>query len=155
MSNDMTIVAKSVVDNEFWILQENDIKIGNILVHDGRYQVKINNRVTEYRSQSSVENAIGVKLTGASTNNKQTTIRGYHTGEQAFNQTWDVERGLPLFTRVKSGQCWHAAGWYVIERDNLLTISECPKLIYLKRYQYAGPFLTKGEAKIEYDRRST
>ena len=143
----MTLIAKPVVDKEFWILQENNIKIGNVLAHAGRYQVKINNRVTEYQSLDKVESAIGITLTSAKKSLVTTTIRGYHTGPEAFNQVWDVEQSLPLFTKVESGQCWYAAGWYKMKRGNKWMIEECPKLIFLQRNEYQGPYLTKGEAE--------
>lgn len=146
MSIQTMLVAKPI-DKEFWILQENNIKIGNVLVTNGRYQVKINNQITEYQNQDSVESAIGVKLTTTTPTSTVTTIRGYHTGSEAFNQTWDVSRGLPLFTKVPSGQCWHAAGWYRMNREGRWVTQECPKLIYLQRYPYEGPFLTKREAE--------
>lgn len=143
----MTIVAKPVVDEEFWLLHEDNIKIGNILVHDGRYQVKIKNHVTEYKSLEKVESAIGIKLTSTARPNMITHIRGYYTGPEAYQQTWDVTQGLPLFTKVESGQCWHAAGWYKVKKGSKWKVEECPKLIYLQRYPFKGPFLTKGEAE--------
>ena len=141
------IVAKTVVDDQFWILQENDRKVGNILVEQGKYHVKINNEVTEFKSLAMVERITGIKITAPSRSERVNTIRGYATGPDSYNETWDVERGLPLFTRVPSGQCWHAAGWYRMKRGKTWEVQECPKLIYLQRYPYQGPFLTRGEAE--------
>jgi hypothetical protein len=142
-----TLIAKPVVDKEFWLLHENDRKIGNILAHEGKFQVKINNEVTEYPSLAQVETAIGIQLTSAPKPIKLNTIHGYHTGSRSFNETWDVKHGLPLFTKKESGQCWHAAGWYLTKRGRDWRVEECPKLIYLQRYPYQGPFLTKREAE--------
>ena len=46
----MTIVAKPIIDKQFWILQENDRKIGNIEACDGGFQVKINNQVAQFKT---------------------------------------------------------------------------------------------------------
>jgi hypothetical protein len=47
----MSLVAKPVIDKQFWILQENNNKVGNIEACDGGYQVKINNQiVAQYKT---------------------------------------------------------------------------------------------------------
>lgn len=143
----MTLIAKPVVDKEFWILQQDNVKIGNILSLGDRYQVKINNHITEYKSLEKVESAIGIKLTTTTKSTTKLDIRGYHTGDEAFQQTWDITRGLPLFTKVENGQCWYAAGWYRVKKGKKWKVEECPKLIYLQRYPFNGPFLTKREAE--------
>ena len=43
----MTLIAKPVIDKQFWILQENNQKVGNIEACAGGYQVKINNQIAQ------------------------------------------------------------------------------------------------------------
>ena len=43
----MALIAKPVVDKQFWILQENNQKVGNIEACAGGYQVKINGHIEE------------------------------------------------------------------------------------------------------------
>jgi len=41
----MTLIAKPVIDKQFWILQKDNQKVGNIEACNGGYQVKINNQI--------------------------------------------------------------------------------------------------------------
>ena len=40
----MTLIAKSILDKQYWILQQDNKKVGNVEACAGGYQVKINNR---------------------------------------------------------------------------------------------------------------
>ena len=52
------IVAKPVIDKQFWILKQDDQKIGNIQVTaDGSYEVKILNDVSKYKTIPMVRKA--------------------------------------------------------------------------------------------------
>lgn len=141
------IVAKPVVQDQFWLLHANDRKIGNVTAIGDTFAVRIADDITEYPSLSMVEREVGIKFVQQKKTSEITTIRGYDTDGPAFNQTWDVVEGLPLFTRTESGQCWHVAGWFVIQRGDDTHIENCPKLIYVRRYPSRGPFLTKREAE--------
>jgi hypothetical protein len=44
------LVAKVVADKQFWILQEDDRKVGNIEAWNGGYQVRINNQVKQFKT---------------------------------------------------------------------------------------------------------
>ena len=39
------IIAKPVIDKQFWILQKDNIKIGNVEAYPGGYQIKIDEQV--------------------------------------------------------------------------------------------------------------
>ena len=55
------IIAKPVIANQFWILQQDNQKVGNIEACDGGYQVKINNQiVAQYKTIKLVERNIDV-----------------------------------------------------------------------------------------------
>ena len=43
------IVAKPVIDKQFWILQEDNRKVGNIEACADGYQVKINNQIAQFK----------------------------------------------------------------------------------------------------------
>ena len=53
----MTLIALPVVDKQYWILKDNDRKVGNVEACAGGYQVKINDQIAEIigvRSKSVV-----------------------------------------------------------------------------------------------------
>jgi len=56
----MTLIAKPVIDRKYWILQENNRKIGNVEACDGGFQVKINNQVAQYKTIKMVEQRVHV-----------------------------------------------------------------------------------------------
>ena len=46
----MTLIAKPVIDQQFWILQDGNQKVGNIEACAGGYQVKINNQIAQFKT---------------------------------------------------------------------------------------------------------
>jgi hypothetical protein len=143
------IVAKPVIANQFWILKQNNQKIGNIQVAaDGSYEVKILDRVNTYKTIPMVRKAIGIEFEPAEKKSKSATdnVHGFPTGCRAHNGMWDIKRKLPLFTKLSKSKSWFAAGWYQVKQHRNWKIVQNPKLIVLERYAYRGPFQTKEQA---------
>ena len=145
----MTIVAKPIIDRKFWILQENNRKIGNVEACDGGYQVKINNEVAQYKTIRMVERRAQVQFeTAVKPTAKVDTrsVHGYPTAGRVYNPMWDVPQKLPIYTKTNKSKSWHAAGWYTVKKGRNWAAMQDPKLIVLQRYAYHGPFHTKDEA---------
>ena len=146
----MSLIAKPVVDKQFWILQENNNKIGNIEACDGGYQVKINNQViAQYKTIKLVERNINVTFETIPKPEKKTSniVHGYQAAGRVYNPVWDVPQKLPVYTKTKKSKSWYAAGWYTIKKGRHWAAEQDPKLIVLKRYPYQGPYHTKQEAE--------
>ena len=146
----MTLIAKPVIDKQFWILQENNNKIGNIEACDGGYQVKINNQVVaQYKTMKLVERNINVTFETIPKPEKKTSniVHGYQAAGRVYNPVWDVPQKLPVYTKTKKSKSWYAAGWYTIKKGRHWAAEQDPKLIVLKRYPYQGPYHTKKEAE--------
>ena len=146
----MTLIAKPVIDKQFWILQENNNKIGNIEACDGGYQVKINNQVVaQYKTMKLVERNINVTFETIPKPEKKTSniVHGYQAAGRVYNPVWDVPQKLPVYTKTKKSKSWYAAGWYTVKKGRYWTAEQDPKLIVLKRYPYQGPYHTKKEAE--------
>lgn len=145
----MTLIAKPVIDKQFWILQENNNKIGNIEACDGGYQVKINNQViAQYKTIKLVERNINVTFETIPKPEKKTSniVHGYQAAGRVYNPVWDVPQKLPVYTKTRKSKSWYAAGWYTIKKGRHWAAEQDPKLIVLKRYPYKGPYHTKKEA---------
>lgn len=143
------IVAKPVIDKQFWILKQNDQKIGNIqVVADGSYEVKILDCVNRYKTMPMVRKAVGIEFEPAEKKSKPATdsVHGYPTGCRAFNGMWDVKHKLPLFTKTTKSKSWFAAGYYWVKQHRNWKLQHNPKLIVLERYPYQGPFYSREEA---------
>jgi hypothetical protein len=137
----MTVIAKPIVDKKFWILTENDVKVGNVEADNTGYQIKINNQVTHVKSIKNIEKIIDVTFQPAiGVKHRKDTVHGYPAGKNIHNAVWDLTQNLPLFTKTKRSKCWFAAGWYKVTREDATSSIYCPKLIILRRYPYEGPF---------------
>ena len=44
------IVAKPVIDNQYWILKQDDEKIGNVQAVDGGFALTIRNKVAKFKT---------------------------------------------------------------------------------------------------------
>jgi hypothetical protein len=144
----MTIIAKPVIDKQFWILKQDDKKIGNIEACPGGYQVVINNQVEQYRSIRMAAQRANIHFETSVKPSKPDThlVHGYPASGRVHNPVWDVPHQLPLYTKTKKSKSWFAAGWYAIKRGRKWRTIQDPKLIALERYKFHGPFQTKEQA---------
>ena len=144
------IVAKPVIPNQFWILKQDDRKVGNIEAGADGFSVRIGSQVSSYKTINTIKQKIAiafepsVKNTDASTS--KTIVHGYPTVGTAHNAIYDVKHQVPLWTREPRSKSWYAAGWYQIKQGRNWTVEFCPKLITLQRYPYQGPFYTEEQA---------
>ena len=144
------LVAKPVIDNEFWILQENNRKVGNVEACAGGYQVKINNQVAQFKTirmaaqRANIEFEPAVKLSKPKATMDQ--VHGYPVSGRVHNPMWDVTQQLPVYTKTAKSKSWFAAGWYSVRRGRAWSTILAPKLIMLQRYTHAGPFHSETQA---------
>ena len=145
----MTIIAKPVVDNEYWILKQDDQKVGNIQAVDDGYQVTIANKIVNYKTIPMLCRRENVEFAPAATPSPQPAnqVHGFAVQGRVFNALWNVQLRLPLFTKDTKSKSWFAAGWYNVCQNKKWQAVQSPKLITLQRYKYRGPFKTKDEAQ--------
>jgi hypothetical protein len=144
------LVAKPVIDKQFWILQENDRKVGNVEACAGGYQVRLNNQVAQFKTikmaaqRANIEFEPAVKLSKPKATMDR--VHGYPVSSRVYNPMWDVTQQLPVYTKTAKSKSWFAAGWYRVRRGRTWTTMLAPKLIMLQRYVHLGPFLTQEAA---------
>jgi hypothetical protein len=146
----MTIIAKPVIEKQYWILKKDNEKIGNIeSVEGGGFQVTINNQVEKYRTIKMVQQRANITFEPGICVSKPDThsVHGYPAGSRVYNPVWDVPNHLPLYTKTKKSKSWFAAGWYAIKRGRKWRVIQDPKLIALERYKFHGPFHSKQTAE--------
>ena len=143
------IVAKPVIDNQYWILKQDDQKIGNIQASEDGYQITIQNKIASYKTIPMLSRKENVEFEPAEKSTKPlpNQVHGYDTGCKAYNGMWNVQLKLPLFTKTTKSKSWFAAGWYSVKQHRAWKITRNPKLIVLERYKYQGPFRTEEEAR--------
>jgi hypothetical protein len=139
------LIAKVVADKQFWILQEDDRKVGNIEAWNGGYQVRINNQVKQFKTIKLAARESNIVFAEEKIPSKpdNTAVHGYPVVGRCYNPVWDVVHHLPIYTKTSKSKSWFAAGWYSIKRGRNWKVVQDPKLIALQRYPYQGPFKTK------------
>jgi hypothetical protein len=145
----MTIVAKPVIDKQFWILQENNRKIGNIEACAGGYQVKINNQTSQFKTIRMAARTANIEFEPAIKKSKPLVldrVHGYPVAGRVHNPMWDVSQQLPIYTKTAKSKSWFASGWYTVKKGRHWRTVLAPKLIVLQRYPYQGPYHSEQEA---------
>jgi hypothetical protein len=66
---------------------------------------------------------------------------------KTHNNVYDVQRKLHVYTKEPSSKCYYAAGWYNMNTEGEWTTELCPKYLFIQRYPYDGPYMTKKEAE--------
>lgn len=150
----MTLIAKPVIDKQFWILQDGNQKVGNIEACAGGYQVKIRNQVAQFKTIRMAAQRVNIQFEQSSFLNSKKSlsnlVHGYPTVGKSYNAMWDVKMKLPIYTKTTKSKSWFAAGWYRVKKNRTWSIVQDPKLIVLHRYQYQGPFHTLEEATNDH-----
>jgi hypothetical protein len=142
------IEAKPVIPDRYWILKQNDRKVGQIEATDNGVVVKIQNRVAGYKTIKMASCEANIEFTKLASATKSVTnqVHGYEVSGRVYNPVWDVKHRLPLFTRDTKSKSWYAAGWYMVKQHRAWKAVQHPKLITLQRYAYQGPFHSKEQA---------
>jgi len=145
----MQFVAKPVLDNKFWILEDNGQKVGTIRSNENGVTLTVGTKNQTFKALSELQQKIKVDFTGKEIEKNETKeyeVHGYACKTKPHNPIYDLKRKLPLYTKTSDSQSFFCAGFYVIHwEDGNHSPAYCPKLITLSRYTYDGPFKTKLE----------
>lgn len=131
------IKAKPVSDT-FWILQQNNKKVGQVILDHQGYAVSINGEQGRFKHKSDLNMIEFIKR--PEYNKELFEVHGFPTETVAYNGVWSLIHKLPLFTLEANSKSLYAAGWYEIKYNNKKRNEFCPKLITLERHRYTGPF---------------
>jgi len=146
------ILAKPVIPNQYWILRQDDRKIGNIEAGPDGFSLKINNETTRFKSIQTLKQKVNITFenTPRAINMPVTnSVHGFPTAGLAHNAIFDVKHQLPLWTKEPRSKSWYTAGWYRVKQHRNWRLEYCPKLILLQRYKYQGPFHSREQAEAQ------
>lgn len=145
------LLAKTVIPNQYWILRDDNGKVGNIQATDEGVQIRINNQIETFKNLSTLRRRVKIDFEGQKRTLPKSTdqyqVNGYPTTSRAYNAIFDVKHQVPLWTKESRSKSWYAAGWYAVRQGRRWQVINCPKLIALERYAYQGPFHTSQEAE--------
>lgn len=138
------IKAKSVVPDQFWILSENNNKVGEVIkIPNEGFKVTINGKpagnfsTLELLKKSPRFTFIDLPQIKTDPTND---VQGFPSEGLAYNAVWNVRYRLPLYTQTDDSKSWYAAGYYKVNVHGTWIVQFCPKLITLQRNEYQGPY---------------
>ena len=151
----MTVNAKTLVKDKFWILEENGQKLGTLQKKDGNgwiFLSKADSREV-FHTPESLRERFGIDvLTPAPIEIKteeiitdEFEVHGYPVSQQPYNPMFDVQKQLPIYSKTPKSKSLFCAGYYIICFEKGWRKAYCPKLITLQRYPYRGPIRSKIE----------
>ena len=144
----MEFVDKPVLEDKFWILEDNGQKVGTIRSNENGVVLTVGKENHSFKRLEELKQKMKVSFTGKELVNKEKEeydVHGYPCKTKPFNGLYDLKRKLPLYTKTEDSQSFFTAGYYCIEFENGWVPAYCPKLITLGRNNYLGPFKTKLE----------
>ena len=144
----MSLLAKPIVKNKCWIVEENGAKVASILANEYGVTLVKNGqreRFPSFKLLSDRYNIVIDKTKPVKTINENHNVYGFPCDHNPHNVLWDVKHRLPIFTKQNKSKSFFCAGYYIIKFNFGWAKSYCPKLITLNRYLYQGPFATREE----------
>lgn len=139
------ITAKPVIKNKFWILQNEEGKVGTVEKSKSGFLLRANGFSEEFKTIKTIKNKTNIVFED-STDQKEffeNQINGFPTDCKPHNPVYNVKERLPIFTKEEKSKSWYAAGYYRITVNGKTETMFCPKLILLQRYDYIGPVKTR------------
>jgi hypothetical protein len=147
------IKAKPIIDEKFWIVEEEGVKIGTLRKNEfSQFILSNSDGIKVYQSKQSITKEFGddffvAKIIREADDSNPKGVHGFPSSAVPHNAMYDIQKKLPLFTKSKDSKSLYCAGYYVIRFEKGWVKSFCPKLITLQRYEYQGPFKTDLEMK--------
>lgn len=143
------LIAKPIIKNKFWVVEESGQKIATIqAVDDGGIVYVHNDQRKKYASVKILSKQHNIKFVSTIPRKKDESINqvyGYPIKGKSFNEMFDVKRKLPIYTKTQKSRSQYCAGYYLIKTSQCWTKVLCPKNISVNRYPYIGPFSTEEE----------
>ena len=151
----MTVRAKTLVKDKFWIVEENGNKLGTLQKQETNGWVFLSKQKDQeiFHTQESLFQKFGFRIfeqsNVAKTEDEIQTdnfdVHGYPRSQHPYNPMFDVQKQLPIYTKTPKSKSQFCAGYYVICFEKGWRKAYCPKMITLSRYEYKGPIKTKLE----------
>ena len=148
----MTVTAKPVLKNKFWIVENEGVRVGTLSKEDDGFVMSSKSSVEIFKSENALKKKFGKDFLIAKIKNNNETenlkeVHGYSTRTKPFNSMFDIQQKLPLFTKSEKSKSIYCAGYYLVKFNVNWLKSFCPKLITIERNEFMGPFKTEFEMK--------
>lgn len=141
------ILAKSVIKDKFWILEENAKRVGMMNFKDDNYVITL--RRKDYVAHDSKDlKTLGIEFVKRDlAHGGHLEVMGYPTDQEEVFNVKEID-GFPTFTKKSTSKSTHVAGWYGIKFKNGWVSTLCPRLTTVKTNTFVGPYKTKMDLKV-------
>ena len=151
----MTVKAKTLVKDKFWIVEENGQKLGTLQKQDNNGWIFLTKQKDKqvFHTEESLFSRFGFKIfdkqaqeqSDAAVQIDNFGVHGFPCSQHPYNPMFDVQKQLPVYTKTPKSKSQFCAGYYIICFEKGWRKAYCPKMITLSRYKYQGPMKTKLE----------
>ena len=151
----MTVRAKTLVKDKFWIVEQDGQKLGTLQKQEDNGWIFLSKKDSRqvFHTPESLYTRFGVDIFAESSmprieDEVQTDnfeVHGYPCTQHPYNPMFDVQKQLPIYSKTPKSKSLFCAGYYIICFEKGWRKAYCPKLITLQRYPYKGPIKTKLE----------
>ena len=148
----MTVKAKTLVKDKFWIVEEHGQKLGTLQKKDDNGWIFLSKK--DHRQVFYTRESLFTKF-GFNIFEKQEEpiveqtdnfeVHKYPCSQHPYNPMFDVQKQLPIYTKTPKSKSQFCAGYYIICFEKGWRKAYCPKMITLSRYKCKGPMKTKIE----------
>jgi hypothetical protein len=147
-------IAKSVVKNKFWVVEDQGHRVATIqAVEDGGFVYVHDDQRERFNSIKLLSKQYNIVFDKTAKTSKTqpagNNVYGYPTQAKPYNELYDVSRKLPVYTKTTKSKSYFCAGYYIVQFDSHWAKAYCPKLITLNRYLFRGPFMSIDEMQTE------
>jgi hypothetical protein len=149
----MTSIAKVLVPDSEWLIQDDQEKVAGITKAKKGYTVFRKGSKIEFTNLSEIKHHFGISLIErdlckikdeqSETNNY--SIYGFPCDSMPYDPVYSVKKKLPIYTKGRKSKSHYCAGYYAVKIRRGWVNAYCPKLITLERYAYHGPFKSESE----------
>lgn len=143
------LIAKPIVKNKFWIVEDHGSKVATIqAVEDGGFVYVHNTERKMFPTIKLLSKEFNVTFETTLPKKEKSDEHlcyDYPCNGRPYNGLWDVKHQFPVYTKTSKSKSFFCAGYYIIKFNNGWVKSYCPKFITLNRYEYQGPFKSKAE----------
>lgn len=144
----MNLLAKPIVKNKYWIVEDEGHKVATIQAIDkGGFVYVHDNQREPFTTIKMLSKKYNIQFDNTIPPNARPLHECYEypCDTKPFNEAWDVHRKLPIYTKQEKSKSLFCAGYYLVWFGNEWIKEFCPKNILISRYQFHGPFKTADE----------
>ena len=151
----MSIKLKTITENTWLVLGDSeDVRIGLLSEMHNEYTLMLKGvkkrflsrkEINNYFSENIFDNIMSVEEEDP---NKTYYINGFPVDFDNPHEVIIKGNNLPLFSKKSTSDIYYSAGHYCLNFPKNWMPAYCPKLSTLQSYEYAGPFKTDAEMRI-------